>query len=138
MLIPHHQGRDRAHIEFKKKVNLVKTISLQIKDVVTTSISNDRQSKQIANENTVDDSSVYLEIDQARPESNYSNESAADASTVDFGKICRGRRVDYVLQEHPLESMNSYLFAVASHACYWQSEDTLLFIVKEIYETGQK
>lgn len=38
---------------------------------------------------------------------------------VDFGKINKGRRIDYVLQEKPIESFNEYLFALASHACYW-------------------
>ena len=35
------------------------------------------------------------------------------------GKLNRGRRVDYVLQEKPIESFNDYLFALSSHACYW-------------------
>ena len=35
------------------------------------------------------------------------------------GKLNRGHRVDYVLQEKPIESFNDYLFALSSHACYW-------------------
>ena len=41
--------------------------------------------------------------------------------------------MDYVLQEAPMESFNEYLFALASHLCYWQSEDTCLLVLREIY-----
>ncbi|RVE44492.1 hypothetical protein evm_010896 [Chilo suppressalis] len=46
-----------------------------------------------------------------------------------------GRRVDYVLQETPLEMINEYLFAMSSHVCYWESEDTMLLILREIYDS---
>lgn len=46
-----------------------------------------------------------------------------------------GRRIDYVLQEKPIESFNEYLFALQSHLCYWGSEDTALLLLKEIYRT---
>lgn len=36
-----------------------------------------------------------------------------------FGRLNGGRRVDYVLQEAPLEFFNEYLFALTSHVCYW-------------------
>lgn len=55
---------------------------------------------------------------------------------VDIGRLNKGRRIDYMLQERPIESFNEYLFALASHACYWESEDTLLLLVKEIYGVG--
>ena len=45
----------------------------------------------------------------------------------------QGNRIDYVLQEAPFESFNEYVFALGSHLCYWQSEDTALMILKEIY-----
>ena len=45
-----------------------------------------------------------------------------------------GRRIDHVLQEAPHESFNEYLFALASHLGYWESEDTCLMIIKDIYE----
>ncbi len=56
-----------------------------------------------------------------------------DESQCNFGRINKGKRIDYVLQESPFESFNDYLFALASHACYWESEDTLLLIVKQLY-----
>lgn len=49
------------------------------------------------------------------------------------GRLNGGQRIDYVLQEKPIESLNEYLFALSSHVCYWVSEDTALFMLKEIY-----
>lgn len=82
---------------------------------------------------------------------------------VKVGMLNGGRRIDYVLQEKPIESFNEYLFALQSHLCYWyvaydamfiyinwiylfifftdpffpprESEDTALFFLKEIYKT---
>ncbi|CAE1287477.1 SEC23-interacting protein,Phospholipase DDHD2 [Acanthosepion pharaonis] len=52
---------------------------------------------------------------------------------INMGQLNEGRRVDYVLQEKPIESFNDYLFALASHGCYWESEDTVLLVLKELY-----
>ncbi|XP_018645152.1 SEC23-interacting protein (p125),putative [Schistosoma mansoni] len=48
-------------------------------------------------------------------------------------RLNQGRRMDYVLQEATLESFNEYLFALTSHATYWDSVDTVLFILTEAY-----
>jgi hypothetical protein len=42
----------------------------------------------------------------------------ADAD-VCAGQLNGGRRIDYVLQEAPLESFNEYLFVLKTHVCYW-------------------
>ncbi|PRD21240.1 UNVERIFIED_CONTAM: Ddhd2 [Trichonephila clavipes] len=59
----------------------------------------------------------------------------ADASSADIkiGLLNGGRRIDYVLQEKPIEALNDYVFALTSHATYWDSEDTVLMILREIY-----
>ena len=36
-----------------------------------------------------------------------------------IGLLNNGKRIDFVLQERPLESFNDYLFAFQSHLCYW-------------------
>lgn len=54
-------------------------------------------------------------------------------SGQNFGSLNGGRRIDYVLQERPIEVINEYLFAIASHCCYWLSEDTALLILRELY-----
>ena len=38
---------------------------------------------------------------------------------VYVGQLNEGRRVDYVLQERPIESFNDYVFSLTSHGCYW-------------------
>ena len=38
---------------------------------------------------------------------------------VKIGMLNGGNRIDYVLQEKPIESFNEYLFAIQSHLCYW-------------------
>lgn len=38
---------------------------------------------------------------------------------IKVGMLNGGRRVDFVLQEKPIESFNEYLFAIQSHLCYW-------------------
>lgn len=44
------------------------------------------------------------------------------------GILNKGNRVDYVLQEAPIESFNEYLFAVGSHLCYWYANNFNSFI----------
>lgn len=38
---------------------------------------------------------------------------------IKVGMLNGGRRIDFVLQEKPIESFNEYLFAIQSHLCYW-------------------
>lgn len=42
-------------------------------------------------------------------------------ASLDFlnGRLNKGQRIDYVLQERPLEKLNEYLFALSSHLTYW-------------------
>lgn len=49
------------------------------------------------------------------------------------GKLNGGKRLDYVLQEKPIELFNEYVFAFISHANYWQNEDSALILLNEIY-----
>lgn len=56
-----------------------------------------------------------------------------EPSLPQIGILNKNNRIDFVLQEAPLEYFNEYLFAITSHVCYWESADTILFIVKDIY-----
>ncbi|NXW15923.1 DDHD2 Phospholipase, partial [Circaetus pectoralis] len=58
-----------------------------------------------------------------------------EAPLINVGRLNGGNRIDYVLQEKPIESFNEYLFALQGHLCYWESEDTVLLVLKEIYHT---
>ena len=42
-----------------------------------------------------------------------------------LGQLNQGRRIDYVLQERPIESFNDYLFALGSHYSYWYVGETV-------------
>lgn len=42
-----------------------------------------------------------------------------EETRVKVGLLNGGNRIDYVLQEKPIESFNEYLFALQSHLCYW-------------------
>lgn len=62
-------------------------------------------------------------------------EPTQEITDIPLGSLNKGRRVDYVLQEAPFEFINEYIFALTSHVCYWESEDTILLMLKEIYSS---
>ena len=45
--------------------------------------------------------------------------SSVQEEDILLGQLNQGRRIDYVLQERPIESFNDYLFALGSHYSYW-------------------
>ena len=73
---------------------------------------------QIALEHEVD--RVLEEHLKKSEEQQLDGDSASEiGDELSAGKLNGGRRIDYVLQEAPLESFNEYLSAVTSHVCYW-------------------
>ncbi|XP_054153497.1 phospholipase DDHD2-like isoform X2 [Oppia nitens] len=179
VLIPHHKGRKRMHLELRDSLARVGT---DIKNKIFHSIkytlnsihefasrSANRPSAVVSqssssttttnttgagvggsgshdygdNNDGVDADSVY------NPLVNNNTTAAAAAEVLDGmpdddddqqhgvglspGALNSGRRIDYVLQESPVEAFNEYLFAMAAHACYWQSEDTALLMLRELY-----
>lgn len=50
-----------------------------------------------------------------------SNPGTVDIVETDIplGCLNKSKRIDYVLQEAPLEFFNEYIFALTSHVCYW-------------------
>lgn len=64
-----------------------------------------------------------------------SEDSAESFDPSKVGRLNGGRRLDYVLQEKPIELFNEYIFAFTSHANYWQNEDSALILLDEIYKT---
>ncbi|XP_053407052.1 phospholipase DDHD2-like isoform X2 [Mercenaria mercenaria] len=139
-LMPHHKGRKRLHLELKESLARMGTdIKQKIVDSLKstwTSINNFARAHQ---------SDVSLEEQVASEMSQISrqledddrSETASVTSGLDediyVGQLNEGRRVDYVLQERPIESFNDYVFSLTSHGCYWNSEDTMLLVLKEIY-----
>ncbi|XP_030384662.1 nascent polypeptide-associated complex subunit alpha, muscle-specific form isoform X2 [Scaptodrosophila lebanonensis] len=158
VLIPHHKGRKRMHLELKEtmsrvgadikqrfmdtfkttldSVNFLATVTKAKKEAEETlekEISPIFQ-KQIEDR---EDSSVATTSTQARNRTDSNSTTASDPEFIELdfplGKLNDSKRVDYVLQEAPLEFINEYIFALSSHVCYWESDDTILFVMKEIY-----
>jgi len=137
--IPHHKGRKRMHIEIKE--NLVK-VGSEIKDKVLFGIKTTWNSVGSFVGAMPRSSSNLSEIqDQISSTCDESNNEMYDyggisntKSQISAGSLNNGERIDYVLQEKPIEFFNQYIFALATHACYWSSEDCVLFMLKELYK----
>lgn len=140
MLIPHHKGRKRMHLELKDSLT---RMSMDIKNNVLGSLRTAWQSFARlpvaalppieADETTAEGNLQEAEGECTETESPISAEQP-EQPEIKVGMLNGGRRIDYVLQEKPIESFNEYLFAIQSHLCYWESEDTALLVLKEIYD----
>uniref|UniRef100_A0A3Q1EYM8 DDHD domain containing 2 n=1 Tax=Acanthochromis polyacanthus TaxID=80966 RepID=A0A3Q1EYM8_9TELE len=134
MLIPHHKGRKRMHLELKDSLT---RMSMDLKNNVLGSLRTAWQSfarLPVAALPPVDEGESSIESNiQETQESSVSAEQT-EQPEIKMGMLNEGRRIDYVLQEKPIESFNEYLFAIQSHLCYWESEDTALLLLKEIYD----
>ena len=58
------------------------------------------------------------------------------AEVVQVGRLNGGQRIDYVLQEKPIESLNEYLFALSSHVCYWWVMSFPLLLYARVWTTS--
>ncbi|XP_033087207.1 phospholipase DDHD2 isoform X3 [Trachypithecus francoisi] len=142
MLIPHHKGRKRMHLELREGLT---RMSMDLKNNLLGSLRMAWKSFTRAPYPALQVSETAEET-EAEPES--TSEKPSDVNTeetsvavkeevppINVGMLNGGQRIDYVLQEKPIESFNEYLFALQSHLCYWESEDTVLLVLKEIYQT---
>uniref|UniRef100_A0A1L8DYZ9 Putative phosphatidic acid-preferring phospholipase a1 n=1 Tax=Nyssomyia neivai TaxID=330878 RepID=A0A1L8DYZ9_9DIPT len=150
VLIPHHKGRKRMHLELRETmVRVGGEIKQRIFDTFRTTVDTVTQltslgrADPLAIKSEVDkvlEEQLHLDETQLQQDMNSASSSGGsdcDAGETDLplGRLNQSRRIDYVLQEAPLEFFNEYIFALTSHVCYWSSEDTILFVVKEIYST---
>ncbi|XP_040012097.1 phospholipase DDHD2 isoform X1 [Xiphias gladius] len=175
MLIPHHKGRKRMHLELKDSLT---RMSMDLKNNVLGSLRTAWQSLArlpVAPLPQVEEGETTIELNLQETQASAAvtasaerEEKSADFWTkilewpralhkhyfrgvceerepsvsaeqneqleIKVGTLNGGRRIDYVLQEKPIESFNEYLFAIQSHLCYWESEDTALLLLKEIYD----
>ncbi|KAK3521768.1 hypothetical protein QTP70_016224, partial [Hemibagrus guttatus] len=129
MLMPHHKGRKRMHLELKEGLTRVGTDLLGSLRTVWQSFSQLPVSA-LAEGNDTSTAVCTAEEMETSPQ------EQEEKKMIQVGKLNGGRRIDYVLQEKPIESFNEYLFAIQSHLCYWESEDTALLFLKEIYGNG--
>lgn len=134
-LIPHHKGRKRMHLELKETMTRVSTdirekVMSSFKSVTETVcalnplLKNINQKAIEKEANEILESQLQAEgasTSQATPPSSPSLPRAPEAtSTLAFGRLNQSKRLDYVLQEAPLEFFNEYLFALTAHVCYWE------------------
>ncbi|KAH8390900.1 hypothetical protein KR215_001454 [Drosophila sulfurigaster] len=161
VLIPHHKGRKRMHLELKEtmtrvgadikqrfmdtfkttldSVNFLATVTKVKKEAEESLEKESSSSSQVFQKQTEDqdESSVATTSTHARQRTDSESTTTSDPEFIELdfplGKLNDSKRVDYVLQEAPLEFINEYIFALSSHVCYWASEDTILFVMKEIY-----
>ncbi|XP_011155044.1 SEC23-interacting protein isoform X2 [Harpegnathos saltator] len=138
MLIPHHKGRKRMHLELKETMARV---GADLKQKLLDSVKNTWNSIfQLSMFYKTDNQALANEIDKVVEEQLQQSQNEIEQRSSDdgganivMGKLNGGRRIDYVLQEAPFEYINEYIFALTSHICYWESEDTMLLILKEMY-----
>ncbi|XP_008104997.1 SEC23-interacting protein isoform X2 [Anolis carolinensis] len=146
VLIPHHKGRKRLHLELKESlsrmgsdlkqgfISSLKSAWQTLNDFArahTSSIQLQAELEKVANQ--IKEEEEKHETEEKIVES--PDFSKDEDLSIKIGLLNGGRRIDYVLQEKPIESFNEYLFALQSHLCYWESEDTALLLLKEIYRT---
>uniref|UniRef100_A0A665TP22 SEC23 interacting protein n=1 Tax=Echeneis naucrates TaxID=173247 RepID=A0A665TP22_ECHNA len=144
VLIPHHKGRKRLHLELKESlsrmgsdlkqgfISSLKTAWQTLNDFARAHTSSAQLQAQLAIvANQIEEEEKQAEEEHKIPES--PEPQKEEEPQVKVGMLNGGNRIDYVLQEKPIESFNEYLFALQSHLCYWQSEDTALLLLKEIY-----
>lgn len=148
VLIPHHKGRKRLHLELKESlsrmgsdlkqgfISSLRTAWQTLNDFARAHTSNAQLQAQLAIvANQIEEEEKQQVHEEHKIPDNPELQKEDNESQVKIGMLNGGNRIDYVLQEKPIESFNEYLFALQSHLCYWQSEDTALLILKEIYKT---
>uniref|UniRef100_A0A8D3AHU5 DDHD domain containing 2 n=1 Tax=Scophthalmus maximus TaxID=52904 RepID=A0A8D3AHU5_SCOMX len=134
MLIPHHKGRKRMHLELKDSLT---RMSMDLKNNVLGSLRTAWQSfarLPVAALPPVEEGETTIERHLEETQDSSESAEQSEQPEIKVGMLNGGRRIDYVLQEKPIESFNEYLFAIQSHLCYWESEDTALLLLKEIYD----
>ncbi|NWH92481.1 DDHD2 Phospholipase, partial [Aegithalos caudatus] len=140
MLLPHHKGRKRMHLELKEGLT---RMSVDLKNNLLGSLRVAWQSFTRSPVPALEAASAEAEAEaeagtEKQPDTKPEEPPAAvkeEPPLINVGKLNGGNRIDYVLQEKPIESFNEYLFALQGHLCYWESEDTVLLVLKEIYQT---
>uniref|UniRef100_A0A8C9NIJ8 SEC23-interacting protein n=1 Tax=Serinus canaria TaxID=9135 RepID=A0A8C9NIJ8_SERCA len=147
VLIPHHKGRKRLHLELKDSlsrmgsdlkqgfISSLKSAWQTLNEFArahTSSTQLQAELEKVANQIKEEEEKQVVEAEKI---SESADPPKDEDVSVKVGMLNGGRRIDYVLQEKPIESFNEYLFALQSHLCYWGSEDTALLFLKEIYRT---
>ncbi|VDP77522.1 unnamed protein product [Echinostoma caproni] len=144
VLMPHHKGGKRLHLRLKD--NLAR-VGSDLKSKLFQSVHSTWRTLQdfalshrfrpSPNEGHGDDPDeshrLFSQLDIPATENEDAGSCSSEGEMNFNSQLNQGRRIDYVLQEAPLESFSDYIFALGSHAAYWESEDTALFLLTEVY-----
>lgn len=144
VLIPHHRGGKRMHVQLREGFarvgfDLKHRLLDTIKDTWSsfTGLSNANDTPELSRSSSVVEDTGEG-ADRTTSSLNVLSQQSADGDLefdqTRIGKLNGGRRIDYVLQEKPIELFNEYIFAFTSHANYWLNEDSALIILNEIYQ----
>ena len=131
-IVPHHMGRKRMHLELKETMTRV---GADIKQKVMDSLKATMGAVYSMAGTITGQLEQEVEKEMREQQEARSESPVMEQVAVLESQLNSGRRIDFVLQEAPLESFNEYVFAVTSHLCYWESEDTNLMIIKETYSS---
>ncbi|KAG8441170.1 hypothetical protein GDO86_006783 [Hymenochirus boettgeri] len=132
ILIPHHKGRKRMHLELKEGLTRMGTDLLgSLRTAWQTFTQPPLASLPQPTEEAaaVPDSDLPMEVEVliVKNVANFAptnqitpiDPDRGEPKEISVGMLNGGQRFDYVLQEKPIESFNEYLFALQSHVCYW-------------------
>ncbi|KAM7541375.1 hypothetical protein Aperf_G00000022239 [Anoplocephala perfoliata] len=164
VLMPHHAGRKRLHLELKDSIARVgaditskvyqslRSTWHTLQEFASAHTSSTTQKSSAGQESGSEgeEESEAIKRILSRLADNIETKSKDRESDYDYDddecendkdsfpcQLNQGRRLDYVLQEAPLESLNDYLFALTSHAVYWDSQDCLLFMLNQIFDNSE-
>jgi len=130
--IPHHAGRKRLHLEIAdnlgKAAEVARAGLLRSMRTVMSSV------KRAAGYEEMEGDINEMMNAQQRQQRRDSEASSTKDDNIEVGSLNLGKRIDYQLQERPLEMFNEYMFAFQSHTGYWASEDVALLLLRQIYE----
>lgn len=160
VLIPHHKGRKRMHLELKETMERVGAdLKQRVVDSMKSTWNSLYQLSLFSKQSTSNieaevQKAITVELEKEQSSQVEIDEPIENQDTdLSLGMLNKGRRIDYVLQEAPFEFFNEYIFALTSHVCYWcvltlylyffeiikcycrESEDTMLLMLKEIYDS---
>ncbi|XP_037936418.1 SEC23-interacting protein-like [Teleopsis dalmanni] len=162
VLIPHYKGRMRMHLELKEKMrrvgqdlksrfmntfrttlnnfpllgakmrtDFINAMNEEAEQAVTAELQNTPEEEESGNQQNGE---IQLKSSNAVMETDTQIELSPSNNDISLGQLNNNNRIDYVLQEGPLEYFNEYIFAINSHVSYWDSRDTVLFILRQIYK----
>ncbi|KAL4841845.1 hypothetical protein H8958_016819 [Nasalis larvatus] len=135
VLIPHHKGRKKTHLELKESlsrmgsdlkqgfISSLKSAWQTLNEFArahTSSTQLQEELEKVANQIKEEEEKQVVEAEKVVESPDFSKD---EDYLGKVGMLNGGRRIDYVLQEKPIESFNEYLFALQSHLCYCYPQD---------------